>query len=109
MSRSFLGLPPSLFAVVFEAKAWTGRGGGGAIRESTGRNPGLPQRNQKGFRKERRKACGPRLILWKNPCLVVSRSATLPPRPGGVWKYSSSLYYLKNEGRQGFLGRTTIG
>jgi len=29
---------PSLLSFIFEAKAWTGRGGGGAIRESTGRD-----------------------------------------------------------------------
>jgi hypothetical protein len=92
LSRFLRGLPP-LLAFVFEVKAWTGRGDGGAIRESTGRDLGLHQRNQKDFRKERRKAYGLRLILWENRCLVVSRSATLPPRPGGAWKQSDSLCF----------------
>ena len=82
---------PSLLTFVFEAKAWTGRGGRGAICESTGRDLGLHQRNQKSFRKERRKACGLRLVLWKDHRLVVSRSATLPPRPGGGLKLLEPL------------------
>ena len=72
---------PSLLPFIFRARTWTGRGGGGAIRKSTGWDLSLPQRNQMGFRKERRKACGLRLFLWKNRRLVVLRSAALPPRP----------------------------
>ena len=34
--------------------------------------------------KERGKACGLRLVPWKDQRLVVSRSATLPPRPRGA-------------------------
>jgi len=64
-------------AFVFEAKAWTGRGGGGAIRESTGWDLNFSQRSQTAFRKERRKACGLRLVLGKHHGLAVSRT----PRP----------------------------
>src|SRR5512136_2592086 len=72
-------LPP-LLALVIGAKAWAGRGGGAAIRESTGRDFDFAQRNQRFFRKGRRKASGLRPAPWKDHCLVVSRSATLPPR-----------------------------
>jgi hypothetical protein len=90
----FQPCPPSLLTFVFAAKAWTGRGGSGAICESTGRDLGLHQRNQKSFRKERRKACGLRLALWKDQYLVVSRSATLPPRPGGGLKLLEPLIFF---------------
>jgi hypothetical protein len=45
----------------------------------------------KGFPQERRKACGLRLILWKNHRLVVSQSAALSPCPGGDFEVSDPL------------------
>ena len=51
--------PHSLLIFAFGIKAWFGRGGGDAIRESTGRVIHFHRPNQKGFRKEGRKACGP--------------------------------------------------
>ncbi|MBP1717053.1 MAG: hypothetical protein H6Q43_491 [Deltaproteobacteria bacterium] len=52
-------LPPSLSICVFWVRAGTGRGDSDAIGESTGRDLRFHLRNQKGFRKGRRKACGP--------------------------------------------------
>src|SRR5512139_2612725 len=49
------------------------------------------------FRKEGRKASGLRPAPWKDHRLVVSRSATLPPRPGGTWNLLISIYFLKSE------------
>jgi len=50
---------------------------------------------KKAFRKERRKACGLRLVLWKHQCLVVSRSAALPPRPGGRLELLEPFLFFK--------------
>jgi hypothetical protein len=93
-ARTFI-LPPSLLAFVFEAKAWTGRGSGGAIRESTGWDHNFSRRSQKAFRKERRKACGLRLAPWKHHSLVVSRSAALPPCPGGRLELLEPFLFFK--------------
>jgi hypothetical protein len=61
--------PPSLWVFVFGGKAWTGHGDGGAICESTGRDLCFHRRNQKGFRKGRRKAYGPARSRGKTTAL----------------------------------------
>ena len=84
---------PSLFSGIFEAKAWMRRGGGGAIRESTGRDLGVHQVRPKRFRKERRQACGFRPLRWKDQRLLVSRSATLP-RARGRWELPEPFVFF---------------
>jgi len=80
-ARTFI-LPPSLLAFVFEAKAWTGRGSGGAIRESTGWDHNFSQRSQKSF--SQRKAEGlrppPGPMETPQPCGFTKRSAAPVPR-----------------------------
>jgi len=43
-----------------------------------------------------------RPVPWKDVSLVVSRSATLPPRPGNAWNHPVALYFLKTEGGKEF-------
>ena len=100
MSKQNQACLPSLLPFIFRARTWTGRGGGGAIRKSTGWDLSLPQRNQMGFRKERRKACGLRPFLLKNQRLVVLRSVALPPRPGEALELLEPFLFLKSEGGQ---------
>jgi hypothetical protein len=69
-------LPDSLLPYIFRARTWTGRGGGGAIRKSTGWDLSFASAKPNGF--PQRKA---RPFLWKNRRLVVLRSVALPPRP----------------------------
>jgi alpha-amylase/alpha-mannosidase (GH57 family) len=57
-----------------------------------------PEVSSTAFRKERRKASGLRPSQWKDHRLVVSGSATLPPRPGSAWNPLISLYFLKSDG-----------
>jgi len=76
-------------AFVFKAKAWTGLGGGGAIRRSTGWDQNFSQRSQTA--KERRKACGLRLVPGKHHGLVVSRT----PRPGGRLELFEPFLFFK--------------
>ena len=84
MSREFaLTCLPSLLTFVFAVKAWIGRGGGGAICESTSRDLGLHQRNQKSFRKERRSPKGPPDPRERPPPRgFAKRDAAPPPRRG---------------------------
>ena len=97
----------SLLASILEAKAWTGRGDGGAIRESTGREPIVHRRNQKRFRKERRKACGPALSSGKTDASWFREARRRLRALVGIWKYSLPLYFLKSEGGKagGYIDR----
>jgi len=80
---------------VFELKASTGSGGGGAIRESTGRNLGFHQGAQSDSAK-RGGDLRSRPGLWKDRRLVVSGSAALPPLPGGRWeKFEFPVFFEK--------------
>ena len=63
----------------------------------------LSRRSQTAFRKERRKACGLRLVPGKHHSLVVSRSAALPPRPGRRLELLEPFLFFKKyrEAREG--------
>jgi hypothetical protein len=49
----------------------------------------------KGFPQREAKACGLRLILWKNHRLVVSRSVALSPCPSGDFEVSDPLVFFE--------------
>ena len=59
-------------------RAWIGRGGGGAIRGSTGRELRFHRQNQKDLRKERRKACGPAPAPGKTSALWFREARRCP-------------------------------
>jgi len=91
---------PSLFIFVFGIKAWFGRGGDDAIRESTGRGSAFI-----GETKRDSAMRGGRPAAQPDPTqgfVVVSRSAALFPRPDGALKCLISLCFWKSEGRQAF-------
>jgi hypothetical protein len=88
-------LPDSLLPYIFRARTWTGRGGGGAIRKSTGWDLGLHKRNQMGFRKERparsygKTGASWFCEAWRCPRALVKR-----------WNSLNHFYFLKREGGQ---------
>ena len=84
-------VPLSIF---FEGeKAWLGCGDGDAICESTGRDLSDPQRNQKRFRKERRKAFGPARSHGKTTALWFREARRCPHTPAGAVKYGIPLAF----------------
>jgi hypothetical protein len=52
---------------------------------------GIPQRKAAGLR--------PRLVTWKDHCLVISRSAALSPCPAETSKCLTPFIFLKSEGK----------
>ena len=93
----------SLFGFVFEGKAWTGHGDGDAICESTGRDLRFHRRNQKGFRKGRRKACGSATSHGMTIALWFREARRRPRVPAGISKNMIPLCFLKSEAWEGFL------
>jgi len=80
-----------------------GRGGGGAIRESTGRELRFHLRNQKGFREERRKAYGSAPIHGKTSALWFREARRCPRAFPGDPKVLILLCLRKNEKGQAFF------
>jgi hypothetical protein len=78
-------------------KTWIGRGGGAAICESTGRAFCFHLRNQKGFRNERRKACGPALFHGRICALGFREARRCPRTPAGDPEYLIPLCFCKSE------------
>ncbi len=94
-------LPAPLLISVLEAKAWTGPGDGDAIRESTGRDLSFHLRNQNGFRKGRRKVCGPAYSHGKITALWFREAWHCPRAPAGTAKYRFPLCFYRSEGGHG--------
>jgi len=77
-------LPPFTLNHCFGKNASIGRGDGGAIRGSTGREFRFQRQSQKRFRKERRKACGPALNHGKTTALWFREARRRPRAPAGT-------------------------
>ena len=80
-------LPPFTLNHCFGKNVSIGRGDGGAIRGSTGREFRFQRQSQKRFRKERRKACGPALNHGKTTALWFREARRCPRATPGAPKY----------------------
>jgi hypothetical protein len=92
----------------FEKNASIGRGDGGALRGSTGREFCFHRQSQKRFRKERRKACGPALNHGRTTALWFREARRHPRAPPGAPKYLIPLVFRKSEGGGKFFLSLTI-
>jgi hypothetical protein len=96
-SIRFFPCPP-LLIFVFGMRAWIGRGGAAAIRESAGRAFCFHPRNQKRFRNERRPACGPASSHGKTCALWFREVRCCPRAPAGALKYMIPFIFCKSAG-----------
>jgi len=94
-------LPPFTLNHCFGKNASIGRGDGGALRGSTGREFRFDRQSQKRFRKERRKACGPALNHGKTTALWFREARRCPRAPPTAPKYLIFLGFRESDGRQG--------
>ena len=94
--QAFASLPIKVLWI----KTRTGRGDGDAIRKSTGRDRSLPRRNQEGFHKERRKACGPARSHGKTTALRLCEARRRPRTPAGAPKDGILLSSYRSEDGQ---------
>jgi len=97
LSISKSDLPPFTLNHYFGKNASIGRGDGGAIRGSTGREFRFQRKSQKRFRKERGKACGPALNHEKTTALWFREARRCPRAPPGAPKYLAPLVFRKSE------------
>lgn len=75
-------------------------------RDSRKHRPGsqLSSARPEGFRKGRRKPCGPASPHEKATASSFREARRCPRAPAGTCEHSLSLGFLKSEGRQGFFG-----
>ena len=90
-------MPPFTLNHCFGKNASIGRGDGGALRGSTGREFRFQRQSQKRFRKERRKVCGPALNHGKTTALWFREARRHPRAPPGAPKYLIPLVFRKSE------------
>jgi len=93
-------LPASLLILGFDRRAWTGHGDGDAIRESTGRDLPFLRRNQKGFRKGRRKAPGPASSHGKTSASWFREARRCPRAPADAPKDPILLFFSEVKARK---------
>ncbi|MCX5913860.1 MAG: hypothetical protein NTV04_18235, partial [Deltaproteobacteria bacterium] len=101
---SLESLAPFTLNHCFGKNASIGRGDGGAIRGSTGREFPFHRQSQKRYPKERRKACGPALNHGKTTALWFREARRCPRAPPGAPKYLIPLVFRKSEGGQAEKG-----
>jgi len=92
---------PSHLVLVFDGKAWNGHGDGNALCESTRQDLRFHRRDQKDFRKGRRKAYGPASSPGMTTASWFRKSWRCPRAPVGTSKDSIPLGFVKSEAWQG--------